>query len=173
MTECYRDYVWRDGCPVGKIRCVLDAEGICYKIITGPYHKRISIEKYQDGVFQDTLYDSILLDFRRLKGGEPPEWERVLLSEKEGEMRILIRDQEDRALFIEVHQFQEGICRQCSLLSIHGVFLSLHRFLCADLGDPFDGVQLMDREQKIVMRKKYLLDPTTREFTQLLAEYWV
>ncbi len=82
MIKYYQDYYWKRGRPCG-IHPVVDAKkcAYSYKIVSDPYHKRYSIEKYRQGLFEKTIYDSLLLDFRYLIPMEQAAWEKESLYE--------------------------------------------------------------------------------------------
>lgn len=166
MSAYYSDYVWQEGIPVGKQK-IDPSQGISYKIAMDPYRKRISIEKYVKGAFEKIIYDSALLDFRQLKPSEQIAWQRTVIEDTPEKKICLIRNQDDRLLFIEEYQN-----RECSVKSVHGYPLSIHKVLYESLGDPFNGVILYDINQHPIMYKKYKLDPETRDFGELLEESW-
>ena len=168
MTEHYNDYIWQDGIPFG-IKKKDPAEGISYKIVADPYRKRISIEKYIQGMFEKTIYDSALLDFRHLKPSEQVAWQRTIVEETPQKKTCLIRNQDDRVLFIE--EYSEN--RECQVKSVHGYPISIHKVFYEALGDPFNGVILYDINQHAVMYKKYKLDPSSGDFGEVLEESWM
>jgi hypothetical protein len=171
MNPHYRDYFWKNGKPYG-IEKVDSKHFISYKIISDPYYKRISIEKYHFGQFAQTVYDSIFLDFRHLKSPEHTGWQRDLLEEKENKIAYLLRNQDDRAILKEILEFQEHYCRSCMIESIHGILLSTHKMYYTILQDPFNGVILFDQENRVVMKKTYEINPLTEEFDRLISEEW-
>ena len=167
----YSNYFWKDGKPYGQTLTASDAE-ICYKIVADPYYKRISIERYSQGRFMATIYDSLLLDFRRLKTWDDTAWQREQLEDNSQTRICILRNPDDRILFIETLSFVETYCHLCTLHSCHGLLLSTHRMFYSARGDIFDGVVLYDSEGRTVMRKHYQIDPATGEFSQLLKEEW-
>lgn len=168
MTMHYTDYYWKMGKPYGIYPVEAHQNLHSYKIVSDPYFKRISIEKYRFGQFQNVIYDSVLLDFRHLKPTEQTAWQKESLAEN----KSLLRNQDDRAILIESYTFEQELCRSCAIQSIHGIPLSLHRMFYQSLQDDFDGVVLYDRENHPVMMKHYQTDPSTGEFTLLLKEEW-
>jgi len=143
-----------------------------YKIVTDAYHKRYSIEKYQQGQFETVIYDSSLLDFRHLKPVDQLAWNRECLKEDNQSAVYILRNQDDRAILIETQLFEKNWCRSCEIRSVHGIPLSTHQMFYQAFGDPFDGVILYDIENHPVMKKTYAIDSITKEFSQLLTEEW-
>lgn len=172
MTKYYKDYYWKDGVPFGIQPIDEIAKTDSYKIIMDPYKKRISIESYLKGQFSTTLYDSLLLDFRQLKKPEQTAWQKIPINESQDLMVCLIRDQDDRVLFIETHIFIDNLCRECRVSTPHGISLSVHKMVYKNLGDPFDGVILYDHNEHPVMYKRYEFDEKEQQFTNLLEEEW-
>lgn len=173
MTKHFSEYLWKGGIPYG-IQPI-DGDNLeqdSYKITMDPYRKRISIEKYKAGHFVTCIYDSVLLDFRHLKASVHAAWEKTTLSESPSETVCLIRNQDDRAVFIEKHLFEKGLCRECHVTSTQGVPLSIHRMSYISLGDLFNGVTLYDANAHKVMCKVYEIDADTGEFTKLINEAW-
>jgi hypothetical protein len=172
MTKYYLDYRWKEGSPYG----IQEAENISqvdsYKVISDPYHKRLSVEKYIQGQFESIIYDSILLDFRHLKKPEQTAWQKLPILEEEARTVCLIRNQDDRVLYVETHLFEEHLCRSCRVESPQGILLSTHQMHYTHLGDPFNGVTLFDAQNKMVMCKKYTFDDSSQQFTDLIAENW-
>lgn len=171
MSKYFSDYFWRNGIPYGK-GAVKEEFSSTYKIVMDPYRKHISIEKYAKGEFISVIYDSILLDFRQLKSLEQAAWQRIELSSTPQKVLCLIRNPDDRVLFLETHLFEQERCRECHIHSPHGHFLSVHKMFYTALGDPFNGVMLFDQNEHLVMYKHYEVDPLTCEFTQLTKEEW-
>lgn len=175
MNHYFEDYLWKKGKPVGKT--VLSPQHISeapqsYKIVSDPYYKRISVEKYVYAVFEKIVYDSVFLDFRKLQPNEQTAWSKELFKEDDTHQSSLIRDQYDRLILIETSLFEQGFCRECRISSSHGILVSVHRMYYKVLNDAFNGVVLFDAEGKAVMRKEYDADPHTNEFTDLLKEDW-
>jgi hypothetical protein len=172
MTKHYRDYCWQDGSPLGLQEVDLSSQGECYKIVSDPYHKRISVEKYAQGQFTRVVYDSIFLDFRHLRKPEQTAWQKIPVSEEPHRTLCLIRNQDDRVLYRETHYFEGSLCRSCRVESPQGILLSTHSMSYTHLGDPFDGVTLFDAEGKVVLVKRYEYDAEALQFTTLLTEDW-
>lgn len=171
MNPHYSSYYWKMGKPYGREKTQADSP-CSYKIIADPYYKRISIEQYVEGHFKQIIYDSLLLDFRHLKSPEQAAWQRETLSETENQTICLLRNQDDRTILIETLDFEENLCRACSIHSVHGIHLSRHRMYYQSLQDAFNGVILYDSAGRPVMMKTYQIDPLTAEFSDLLTEEW-
>lgn len=167
--KLYRDYIWKMGLPYG-VEPVEGSEG--YKIVMDPYRKRVCIEHYTLKAIPDIIYDSALLDFRHLRQPEHAAWQKSVVSETKDQVVCLIRDQNDRLLFIETHAFTDNLCRSCRVTSPHGIELSRHQMFYTLLNDPFDGVILYDSHGHPVMCKRYTYDKESQQFTQLLEESW-
>ncbi len=172
MFKYFGHYYWKEGKPYGSHEVDPIVNSISYKIITDPYHKRFSIEKYRYKTFDKVIYDSHLLDFRHLTLKDQMAWQREMLHEEENVATSLLRNQEDRALLLENLTFENNVCRACHTSSIHGIPLAIHRMYYRRLNDPFNGVILFDIEESPVMMKTYDVDPLTGEFTDLLKEEW-
>lgn len=170
MNPLFEDYFWKDGMPQGR---KTTSSGHGFKIISDPYRKRISIERYVQDSFAGVIYDSILLDFRHLKDTDTSRWERILVSKTEGEETCLIRNQEDRLLFSENYYYEDNLCRECHIFSIHGLPLGRQQMFYTTLGDPFDGVFLFDNLEKTVMYKHYEFNPHIQAFDNLIEESWI
>ncbi len=171
MHKCYRNYYWKAGKPYGQ-ELVVPESPLAYKIVTDPYGKRYSIEKYREGQFESVVYDSLLLDFRHLTAANQMAWQRENLQEEETCIVCLLRNQEDRAILLETHHFDKGVCLSCDICSIHGLSLATQRLYYQSKHHPFDGVVLFDLENRPVMMKTYQVDPLSGEFTTLLTEEW-
>lgn len=168
----FKDYYWEEGIPKGKGNTE-PAEGHeTYKIVSDPYRKRISIEKYHGMILSEVIYDSIFLDFRQLRKGELMAWQTEKIEESLDQMICLIRNQDDRVVFRETHEFKQGYCRQCLVHSPQGTLLSIHKMSYVSFQDPFNGVVLYDANKHQVMMKKYDIDEQG-SFTNLLEESWV
>ncbi len=171
MTKYYRDYFWKEGIPYG-----LDAKenpidlAESYKIVMDPYRKRISIEKYAFGVFISNIYDSALINFRHLSPVEQQGWQKMPLQEKSNGLDCIIRDQDDRVLFIETYTFEQNYCKKCVAKSPHGIILSFQEMHYKILGDKENEVILYDSNQHPVLQKIYEADPQDGEFTNLIRE---
>lgn len=170
MHKYFKNYYWKNGKPYGLEEVTHEAP-ISYRIVTDPYYKRFSIEKYSLK-FDKIIYDSLLLDFRHLTLKDQVAWEREMLKEEENRSISLLRNQDDRAVLIETLTFHNNQCRACMTSSIHGIPLALHKMFYVSLGDSFNGVILYDVEERPVMRKVYEIDSQSGEFTNLLSEEW-
>jgi hypothetical protein len=165
MNHHFKNYYWKDGKPYGKDK-IDPLRGISYKIVTDPYHKRYSVEKYADNQFRELIYDSNLFDFRHLKDPAQAAWLKEPLSPNES----LIRNQEDRVILREKYEFENNFCRSCTLLTPQGLPVSQHKIFYEILNDTFNGVLLSDLNGRPVMRKTY--KAVEGEFTELLTESW-
>lgn len=174
MHPYYRDYCWQNGVPRGCGRVPdtdLSLHAVAYRIIDDPYRKRFSVERYRDGLFDVIAYDSQLLDFRKLKPVEQQGWQRQVLETSGDATVCLIRNQEERVLYVERMRFDGTRCRECQLSTPQGVVLSIHRMFYRDLGDGFDGILLHDANDHCVLAKRYAIG-LTGEFSELLEERW-
>ena len=171
MNRHFTNYCWKNGKPYGE-GVAESNSAISYKIVADPYYRRFTIEKYRCGKFERLIYDSQLIDFRKLKEESQPNWQRELLLDGELNKTFLLRDEEDRALLVETCTMEGGLCRSCTLHSTHGFLLSTHQIHYEPLGDTFSGVTLHDSENRLVMKKTYQLELETLEFTDLISEEW-
>ena len=172
MFKHYKKYYWKDGKPYGSEE-VDPSEAISsYKIIVDPYYKRFSLEKYHYVTFQKVIYDSLLLDYRHLTLKDQVAWQREVIKEENDQAVTLIRNHEDRVIFIETLFFEQNQCRICQISSAHGISLSIHKMYYESFQDVFNGVVLYDTENQPVMMKIYEVDPLTGEFTNILKEEW-
>lgn len=171
MSIHYRNYCWKRGLPYGT-NPAENKEGTTYKVLSDPYHRQVFVEEYWNGTFLRIVYDSRLLNFRKLSPQEQTAWEREVVSEEADTLVTHLRNQDDQLIIIEIMTFQDGLCRKCQLTSPHGVVLSEHRMHYRQLGDSFDGVTLHDSVGKAVMIKEYAFDEEDRSFTDLLSEEW-
>ena len=172
MFKYYRDYYWKNGKPCGIELIDPDSSSHSYKIVSDPYHKRLSLEKYQFTRFEKVIYDSLLLDFRKLTPLDHLAWQREVLKEEDNQTLCLLRNQDDRVVLTETLTFEQNHCRTCRTSSVHGLTLATHRMYYRWMQDPFDGVVLYDLEERPVMMKEYETDLLTGEFTNLLSEEW-
>lgn len=170
-TIYYRDYFWKDGLPVGK-DALTEPTGTCYRILSDPYKKRITVEKYVWGDFDELTYDSQLLDFRKLKVENMNAWEKKLLSESEENSKFLLRDENDRVVLMETYTFKDKRCVECHTYYPMGILVSVQKIFYKEFNDPFNGVILYDGQGRQVMRKEYEMDNVTKEFGTLLKEEW-
>lgn len=172
MSGFYLDYYWSQGVPKG-LHSLDKAEAVCFKVITDPYRKRFTVEKYSGPQFHSVVYDSFLFDFRMLKKKEEMEaWTRESVSETRECQRNLIRNMEERILLVEEIGFIGQHCHSCRLLSPHGIWTGTQMISKKEEGHPFNGVTLYDTLNRPVLIKKYEVDSLSGEFTQLLEEEW-
>lgn len=175
MSRHYATYVWRRGLPYGVNP--FKEEGIphpvSYKVASDPYHKRVSIEKYEGGKFSCILYDSAIFDFRQLKQGEQLAWQKTMIAEGSESATSHIRNQDDRLILIEEYRFEGERCRECKAYSPIGHLISVQKILYKDMGDPFNGVSLYDSVGRSVMSKHYEWDDASKQFTTLIKEVWI
>jgi hypothetical protein len=171
MIPHYEDYYWSQGKPKGLVKAAVDAPQ-SFKIISDPYQKHFSIERYEFGRFTAVVYDSYLFDFRLLKRAEEAAWQRETLRETTTSVRSLVRNMEERVILIEEAHFQGDLCRFCKIFSPHEIELATQRIFYTSLGDPFDGVLLNDLLEHPILMKRYDVKPSTLEFTVLLEEIW-
>lgn len=172
MFKHFGNYYWKRGKPYGFEEVAPSDSTASYKIVSDPYFKRISIERYRYEQFESIIYDSAQLDFRHLSLKDQNAWQRQVTREEENRTICLLRNQEDRAVLIETLLFENSLCRSCSISSVHGIPLAMHKMFYQSLRDPFDGVALFDNEGRPVMMKRYERDECTGEFTNLLSEEW-
>lgn len=172
MIKYYETYSWKGGKPIGtNLVNPLEVEK-CYKIVADPYYKHLSIEKYSKNRFERVVYDSQLLDFRKLTLRDQIAWHRETLSEGEDLSICMIRNQDDRVILIETLIFEKNRCRRCTVSSVHGIELCYHKMYYKDLDDELDGVVLYDIEGRVVLIKNYEIDPITGDFSNLISENW-
>lgn len=103
MSKHYQNYLWQDGMPCGLSPTA--PEGMTYKVISDPYHKRISIERYLEGQFLEVIYDSTLFDFRHLRPELQTAWQKTVVSETAEKIISQIRNQDDRLILVEEYLF--------------------------------------------------------------------
>lgn len=176
----YDDYVWRKGKPYGtsENRLLKDSPSpfssnrTSYKILSDPYYKRISIEKYVDEAFLGIVYDSALFDFRSLHLEHQTAWQKVLIRETADSAICQIRNHDDRLILIEEYAFVKQHCRECRSFYPHGILISIQKIYYQSLGDSFDGTILYDSNSHPVICKTYQIDPLTGEFSQMIEEEW-
>lgn len=170
----YSDYWWDHGVPrgLGGVAEPQEVHEAVYKIVSDPYHRRISVEKYFKGHFKELVYDSALFDFRWLKPVEQNAWSSQLILEEEHRAVRLLRNQDDRIVAKEVYHFEAGQCRQSEAFHPSGVQISVQKMYYVHLGDPVNQVVLFDRSGRQVVVKDYECDEATGEFTVLLKEQW-
>lgn len=168
----YSDYYWNEGIPRGisPITIQDNSSAINYKLVSDPYHKWISIEKYKGSLFDKIIYDSLIFDFRSLKMANQTAWEKKLIDTSTE--TYMIRNQDDRIVLIEEYFFDGDFCKMCNTRSVHGVPISKQKIYYKDLGDHVNGVALFDNNDHMVMYKLYNLDAETKEFTDIIEENW-
>jgi hypothetical protein len=167
----YKDYIWKSGIPYG-IQPTEALQGITYKVPCDPYYRVVFIEKYVDGRFDRLVYDSRLLNFRKLNPQDQTSWERKILEDTENRIIAEVRNHDDQLIVIETMEYQHQLCKSCRLHSPQGIFLSEHRMSYAHLGDSFNGVTLFDSNEHVILVKKYVFDEEAGEFSDLLQEIW-
>lgn len=168
----YQEYQWVNGAPQGLIKITPSTDVKSYKIVTDPYRKRISIERYEGQKFLENVYDSNFLDFRHLMKGELIAWYQELEGETEEQAVCLIRNQDDRVVFRETHLFEKGYCKKCLVHSLQGTLLSVHSMSYEAFGASENCVTLFDANEHRVMTKKYEVDEDGH-FTDLISEEWL
>jgi hypothetical protein len=171
MSTYYRDYVWIGGAPQG-IQKISAEAALSYRIAADPYNKRIVIEKYSAGNFDQLVYDSATLDFRHLRPGAHYAWQKTVFRESPGITEAAIRDQNDRLAWLERYYFEGELCRQCVIRAPYGGELSKQLICYTVLGDSFNGVVLLDSNCHPVMFKCYGVAEESGQFTELLDEQW-
>lgn len=123
-----------------------------YRILADPYNKRISIERYRFGRFDGLIYDSLFLDFRTLTERDQKAWSQEELPQDDSRLTILVRDMNERVLYLEENHFnEEGRCIRCDIKTPNGWLLASNHIL-------EDGVELYDCAGKLVGKKKYAVD---------------
>lgn len=143
-----------------------------YKIISDPYHKRISIERYTQNAFSHVVYDSALFNFKSLTPAEQNAWQKTTVNETDTNIICHIRNQDDRLILIEEYSFNNNLCLKCHSYSPHGILISIQHMFYQFLKNPFNGTILYDSNQHPVMYKRYEVDLTTHEFTEVIEEQW-
>jgi len=171
MFPYYKDYTWVDGVPHGISRLNNTNDMICYRIVIGPYKKRISLEKYCGDKFLETIYDSQFFDFRMLKPESQVGWNKIILEENENIQTCVIKDQDDRAVLLETYFFENKHCRYCHILLPTRVKIATQKLYYTILDDSLNGVVLFDTEKRPVTYKRYQADHTGN-FTELIEEQW-
>lgn len=157
----YHDYFWKNGRPQGRGRlCVNPSleEGSTtrsYRICTDPYHKRYSVELYQGTTLKQVVYDSLLLDFRRLNLSDQQGWQRECIRQEEMRSVFWIRNQEDRAILREKLDFEGPFCRRCRIYGPQGLLLATQTMYYTLLNDTWNGTLLHDRHNHLVLAKRY------------------
>ncbi len=148
----------------------MPVNGVFFKIIADPYYKHISIEKYVDGKWDSVVYDSSRLDFRKMNERDQRAWQKEVLVETADSVECLIRDQDDRIVFLEKHSFKNNVPIECQVFSPNGILLATQKMHYTEWGSAFNGVTLSDSLERLVLKKTYDFDPQTFEFTTLMSE---
>lgn len=174
MHKNYTNYSWDHGVPrgMGAVEDEKVDNKLIYKVISDPYHKRYSVEKYQGSELLDVVYDSALFDFRWLKPVEQNAWQKETIRETEHEVICLIRNQDERVVLKEQYVFKDGFCHYCKASHPSGQPISLQQMYYTHFGDSFNGVVLFDKLSKPVVFKEYDLDEEFGEFSNLISEMW-
>jgi hypothetical protein len=163
--QLFKTYSWKEGSPIG-LQIATEDSPITYKIVKDPYRKRISLEKYQNGNYLCTVYDSGLFDFRKLNKPEQKVWQK-----EDGESTSLIRDEDDRVILKERYVFVENFCREVLLFSPQDILVGRQKMFYSKLNDPFDGAILYDLEGEVVLWKRYHTDEACH-WTNVIAQGW-
>ena len=168
----YKDYFWDEGRPTGinALDGHDDTSITSYKLVSDPYHKWISIEKYKGKDFDGIVYDSKIFDFRNLKPINHTAWQKEPLGISEE--TSIIRDQDDRIILFEEYSFEGTRCRVCRARSVHGIPISTQMIYYKELGDNINGVALFDNNDHIVMYKLYDIDSESGQFAEVIEEKW-
>ena len=143
MFHCL-EYFWQKGKPKTSKKLkpeVCKNAPLAYRIMSDPYKKRYSIEKYENGCFSYCVYDSNLFDFRLLEIQEPLSWEKEELEEGG---KVLLRDQDQRVRIRECHLNPST----CEWYSVHGVLIARQEV------EPNTFLRLRDPEGVLVMERK-------------------
>jgi hypothetical protein len=125
----YRDYAWKKGSPHGFKRGA-HLKGISYRILSDSYQKKVVIERYKNRKFDLCIYDSSLIDFRKLKNQEGKElWYSEELSFKKSDLEsALVRDECDRAVVIERYHYLEGTLVETEIFTPHQILIARQKF---------------------------------------------
>ncbi len=149
MSELYyRDYTWIKGRPfvTGKGGVF---QGLSYKILSDSYQKKIVIERYQDGAFDRTIYDSSILDFKTIKKSEGKElWYREEIEKGVA----LIRDECGRVIALEKFYYNKRNLEQTEIYSPHKVLIARQNFIY--LKDKQELMKFYDVEGKLVFEEE-------------------
>jgi len=169
--QYYSDYYWEDGKPYGQnpLGETPGRQKTAYRVVSDPYYKWISIEKYENGIFICSIYDTKVFDFRCLKPLHQIAWKKDAISSSD--YRCMIKNQDDRIIALEEYAFAGERCRMCTTHSAHGIIISFQKIYYSDFGDPFNGVALFDSNKRIVMYKRYSID-SEGAFLEVLEENW-
>ncbi len=159
------DYYWKDGMPQAI------AEGDTYRIVSDPYKKWITIEKYRGQHLVEIVYDSHLLDFRSLKPLMQIGWRKEMIIDTRNLVKQWIFNEDDRAILIEEMLYEKGYCRKCRILYPCGRLLSEHHLHYKALHDKFNGMILNDANAHPVMMRVYK-EFQHGEWVELQQESW-
>jgi hypothetical protein len=164
--EFYLKFSWKNGTPFG-IDPVQGAVPVAYRVIKDPYRKRFSVERYHNLIYQSTVYDSGVFDFRKLRSAEQKVWRR-----EEIEQGALIRDEDDRVILRERYFFLGDVCQELELRSAQDLLVARQTMYYSSLGDPFDGALLFDLEGGVILWKKYALESETNQWSHVISQGW-
>ena len=149
MSEhLYKDYAWKKGCPYG-LEKGINLKGISYRILSDSYQKKIVIERYKKGKFDLCIYDSSLIDFRKLKNQEGKE---LWYSEELNFESALIRDECDRAVFIERYHYIERDLVETEIFTPHQILVARQKFTYLPEGKLL--MKFYDVEGKLVFEER-------------------
>lgn len=151
----FQNYYWKNGKPIPFLKGNA-SDG--FKVISDPYKKRYSIEKYSQEKPPEIIYDSYLFDFRHLALQETDAWHREPLDDS----RSLIRNIDDRIIMIEEAFFEESTCTSCHFFSPHGILVAIQKIYP-------NHVILSDITGRPILEKHYETDESGT-FTSLLLE---
>lgn len=156
MYPFFNDYMWRKGKPYGIGKVTSDAP-LAYRIVTDPYQKWISIELYRQGDFEALIYDSRLLDFRRLSAHNQIGWRKEAINSDEA----WIYNEDDRIILRE-----KVTPSACLIYSLHEILLCRYVFRTEKAR-----VILYDAHSHPVMMQSYRIYEEG-EFIDLQKEEW-
>ena len=143
MHAYYRDYCWKEGSPLGIGKIPREAP-LCYRIVSDPYRKWISVEMYQEGRFASLIYDQMA--WRKEPAGDLESW---------------IFNEDDRLILLEKYKEEA-----CEIYSPHGILLCRYRFFKEE-----GRVELFDSGSRPVMTQHYRAYERG-EFHDLIKEEW-
>jgi hypothetical protein len=167
----FKNYYWSKGKPIGESPLSEKSEGEGFRIFSDPYRKWLTIERYWDLQFQEVVYDSRWIDFRKLKLQEHRAWRKEIVEETPEQSAFWIRNEEDRVIFKEVCHFEHQECTSCSVYTPNHFLLCTHQLYYRKKGCKINGIVLQDRCQKIVFYRIYR-DYQEGQFVDLLKEEW-
>lgn len=157
MHHYFRDYLWKDGKPYGVHKTPFSSEAILYRLVSDPYQKWITIEIYNKGSFQNILYDSRFLDFRKLTPTNQNAWRRQSVDETEA----WIFNEDDRLILKEVCLYKEEICREVKIYSPYHLLIC-----CYEMEEgPAGPVSLWDSNGHRVMSRTF--DSSKNKFKEV------